>query len=140
MPESVISHSTGDLSSIAKQIIKAGQDVKVIAFTGNLGSGKTTLIGYVCSLLGIDEYMGSPTFSLVNEYDLKNKSGIFHFDCYRIQNEIEMLDIGWEDYLAQNNWILIEWPEKVKNILPTHFLWVNIKVEGDKRRIDWKML
>ena len=125
---------------MSKQIIKAAQAVKVIAFTGNLGSGKTTLIGNICSILGVDEYMGSPTFSLVNEYDLKNKSGIFHFDCYRIQNEIEMLDIGWEDYLAQDNWILIEWPEKVKNILPTHFLWVNIKVEGNKRRIDWKML
>jgi tRNA threonylcarbamoyladenosine biosynthesis protein TsaE len=140
MPESVISHSTGDLSSIAKQIIRAGQNAKVISFTGDLGSGKTTLIGKICDLLGVDEYLGSPTFSLVNEYELKDGSGIFHFDCYRIQNEVEILDIGWEDYLAQNKWVFIEWPEKVENLLPEHFLWVNIKVQGNNRRINWKML
>jgi tRNA threonylcarbamoyladenosine biosynthesis protein TsaE len=140
MSESVISHSTEDLSSIAGQIIKAGQNVRVIAFTGELGAGKTTLIGNICKLLGVVDYRGSPTFSLVNEYELKKDSGIFHFDCYRIKNEIEILDIGWEDYLSQNKWIFIEWPEKVKNILPEHFLWVNIKVDSDKRRIDWKML
>jgi tRNA threonylcarbamoyladenosine biosynthesis protein TsaE len=140
MSESVISHSTEDLSSIAGQIIKAGQNVRVIAFTGELGAGKTTLIGNICKLLGVVDYRGSPPFSLVNEYELKKDSGIFHFDCYRIKNEIEILDIGWEDYLSQNKWIFIEWPEKVKNILPEHFLWVNIKVDSDKRRIDWKML
>jgi tRNA threonylcarbamoyladenosine biosynthesis protein TsaE len=140
MSKSVISHSTGDLSSIAKQIIEACQNVKVISFTGDLGSGKTTLIGKICGLLGADEYLGSPTFSLVNEYELKGGSGIYHFDCYRIKNEVEILDIGWEDYLAQNKWVFIEWPEKVENLLPEHFLWVNIKVEGNNRRIDWKML
>jgi len=66
MPASVISNSTGDLLLIAKQIIEAGQTVKVISFTGDLGSGKTTLIGKICGLLGVDEYLGSPTFSLVN--------------------------------------------------------------------------
>jgi len=140
MPNSVVSHSTEDLSSIAADILEAGKNDKVIVFTGDLGSGKTTLIGNICKFLGADDYQGSPTFSLVNEYELNNGMGIFHFDCYRIRNEVEMLDIGWEDYLAKKNWVFIEWPEKVKNLLPEHFLWVNIKVEGDNRRIDWKML
>lgn len=136
----MVSHSINDLSSIARQIIKAGEKHKIIAFTGNLGAGKTTLIGNICDLLGVNDYLGSPTFSLVNEYELKNNLGIFHFDCYRINSEIELLDIGWEEYLSQNKWVFIEWPEKVKNLLPEHFLWVNIKVEDDNRRINWKLL
>ena len=140
MSTKVVSLSTEDLPTIAKSIIAAGQNVKVIAFTGELGAGKTTLIGEICKLLGVKDYLGSPSFSLVNEYELRNDTGIFHFDCYRIQNEVEMLDIGWDDYLAQNFWVFIEWPEKVENLLPEHFLLVNIKVEEDIRRIDWKML
>ena len=140
MTNSIVSHSTDDLSSIAKQIVKDGQSNKLIAFVGELGAGKTTLIGNICHYLGVNEYLGSPTFSLVNEYELKNKSGIYHFDCFRIQSDEEMLDIGWDEYLQQEKWILIEWPEKIKNILPDHFLLVNIKVDRNKRRIDWEML
>ena len=136
----MVNNSTEDLPLIAKQILDAGQRVKIIVFTGELGSGKTTLIGVICNLLGVKDYLGSPTFSLVNEYVIDKQSGIFHFDCYRLKNEIEILDIGWDDYLSQNNWVFVEWPEKVKNLLPEHFLWVNIKVDGDRRRIDWKML
>ena len=140
MTNSVVSHSTDDLSSIAEQIVLDSQSNKVIAFVGELGAGKTTLIGNICHYLGVNEYLGSPTFSLVNEYELKNKSGIYHFDCFRIQSDEEMLDIGWDEYLQQEKWILIEWPEKIKNILPDHFLLVNIKVDRNKRRIDWEML
>ena len=140
MTNSIVSHSTDDLSSIAKQIVKDGQSNKLIAFVGELGAGKTTLIGNICHYLGVNEYLGSPTFSLVNEYDLKNNSGIYHFDCFRIQSDEEMLDIGWDEYLQQEKWILIEWPEKIKNLLPEHFLLVNIKVDGNNRQIDWKML
>lgn len=140
MTNSVVSHSTDDLSLVAKKLVMASKSCKVIVFVGELGAGKTTLIGNICHYLGVNEYLGSPTFSLVNEYELKDKSGIFHFDCFRIQSDEEMLDIGWDDYLQQNNWILIEWPEKIKNLLPEHFLWVNIKVDGINRRIEWKLL
>ena len=140
MTNSVVSHSTDDLYSIAKQIITASKPYKTIIFVGELGSGKTTLIGNICHYLGVNEYLGSPTFSLVNEYELKKNSDIYHFDCFRIQNDEEILDIGWDDYLQQKKWILIEWPEKIMNLLPEHFLLVNIKVDGNNRRIDWKML
>ena len=140
MSNSVVSHSTDDLSSIAKQIVLESKSSKVIVFVGELGAGKTTLIGNICHYLGVNEYLGSPTFSLVNEYELKNNSGIYHFDCFRINNDEEMLDIGWDDYLQQNKWIFIEWPEKIKNLLPEHFLLVNIKVVGDNRQIEWEML
>lgn len=140
MINSAISNSTDDLYSIAEQIVLASRSNKFIVFVGELGAGKTTLIGNICLYLGVNEYLGSPTFSLVNEYDIKNSSGIYHFDCFRIQSDAEMLDIGWDDYLQQNKWILVEWPEKIKNLLPEHFLLVNIKVDRNKRRIDWKML
>lgn len=140
MTNTVVSHSTDDLSLIAKQIVLDSPSNKIIAFVGELGAGKTTLIGNICHYLGVIEYLGSPTFSLVNEYELKNRSGIYHFDCFRIQSDEEMLDIGWDDYLRQKKWVLIEWPEKIKNILPEHFLLVNIKVDGNNRRIEWKLL
>jgi tRNA threonylcarbamoyladenosine biosynthesis protein TsaE len=140
MTNPVVSHSTDDLSSIAKQIVQDSQSCGVIAFVGELGAGKTTLIGNICHYLGVNEYLGSPTFSLVNEYELKDSSGIYHFDCFRIQSDEEILDIGWDDYLQEEKWILIEWPEKIMNLLPEHFLLVNIKVDGNNRRIDWKML
>ena len=140
MTNSVVSHSTDDLSSIAKQIVHESQSNKFIVFVGELGAGKTTLIGNICHYLGVNEYLGSPTFSLVNEYELNKSSGIYHFDCFRINNDEEMLDIGWDDYLQQNKWIFVEWPEKIKNMLPEHFLLVNIKVDGNNRRIEWKML
>jgi len=140
MSDSVVSHSIDDLSLIAKQIVLESRSSKVIVFVGELGAGKTTLIGNICHYLGVNEYLGSPTFSLVNEYELKNNSGIYHFDCFRIKSDEEMLDIGWDDYLQQNKWIFIEWPEKIQNLLPEHFLLVNIKVVGENRRIEWEML
>jgi tRNA threonylcarbamoyladenosine biosynthesis protein TsaE len=140
MSNYVVSRSTNDLSSIAKQIVLDSPSNKIMAFVGELGAGKTTLIGNICHYLGVIEYLGSPTFSLVNEYELKNSSGIYHFDCFRIQSDEEMLDIGWDEYLQQKKWILIEWPEKIENLLPDHFLLVKIKVDGNNRRIDWKMI
>jgi len=140
MANFVVSRSPDDLPPIAKEIVLEGQTSKIIAFVGELGAGKTTLIGNICHYLGVNEYLGSPTFSLVNEYELKDNSGIYHFDCFRIKSDEEMLDIGWDDYLQQKKWILIEWPEKLKNLLPEHFLLVNIKVDGNNRRIEWEML
>jgi len=139
MSNSVLCSSTEDLFEIAKQIIGSTKGVKTIAFRGNLGAGKTTLIGKICKYLGVTDYQGSPTFSIVNEYEIENNKGIFHFDCYRIKDEYEILDIGWEEYLASDKWVFIEWPEKVENLLPEHFLLVNIEVEEEIRRIEWKM-
>lgn len=141
MNGSASTRSTGDLDKIAKQILDAAKSVKFIAFTGEMGAGKTTLINRLCRQLETDGFQGSPSFSLVNEYVLPDNTMIYHFDCFRISDESEILDIGWEDYLNRNAWIFIEWPEKIKNLLPLHFLWVDIrKDENENRRIVWKML
>ena len=87
-----------------------------------------------------DEFLGSPTFSLVNEYIGKNAFPIFHFDFYRLKKEEEALDIGFEEYLQkEGSWVFVEWPERIENLLPEHFLLVDIKHEKLGRTIQWKM-
>ena len=137
---SAISHSPDDLFPIAQQLINAADPGKIIVFRGPLGAGKTTLIKNLCAALGVNEYTGSPTFSIVNEYQITDHNRISHFDLYRIKDEIELLDIGWDEYLDSGNWVFIEWPEKAQNLLPEHFLSVLINVEDSTRQIDWKIV
>lgn len=90
---------------------------KTLLFYGNMGVGKTTLIKEIAKQLGYKDIVSSPTFSLVNEYDIQNDK-LYHFDFYRIHDEKEALDIGVEEYFYSDYWNLIEWPEKISNILP----------------------
>ena len=132
--------SLDDLHLVADELIKLADKHKVIAFTGNLGAGKTTLIREILSSLSINDFHGSPTFSLVNEYENKNGQMLYHFDFYRIKKEEEALDIGWEEYLEKKDaWVFIEWPERIENLLPEHFLHVNIEHDRIGRTFKWKM-
>jgi tRNA threonylcarbamoyladenosine biosynthesis protein TsaE len=105
-----------ELSEIASQILLDATS-KTILFYGEMGVGKTTLIKEVAKRIGVDELISSPTYAIVNEYELENDR-LFHFDCYRLESEEEALDMGIEDYLFSNNWNLIEWPERIENLLP----------------------
>jgi len=102
---------------IAKEIIQNSTS-KIILFHGDMGVGKTTLIKEICKILGTEDLISSPTFSIVNEYITSNDETIFHFDFYRIDNEEEVYNIGVEDYFDSNHWCLIEWPSVVENLLP----------------------
>lgn len=134
------SHSLDDLHLVADKLIKLANKHRVIAFTGNLGAGKTTLIREILAKLSISDFLGSPTFSLVNEYTNKNGETLFHFDFYRIKNEEEALDIGYNEYLEKKDtWVFIEWPERIENLLPEHFLLVNIQHDKMGRTFKWKM-
>jgi len=125
-------YSLNDLEDVAKALLEQAKDVKIIAFTGNLGAGKTTIISALLKELGVVDFSGSPTFSLVNEYSTSNNEMIYHFDFYRIKDPNEAMDIGWEEYLEnENSWIFIEWPERIEDLLPEHFLFV--KIEHDER-------
>lgn len=89
----------------------------LILFHGEMGVGKTTLIKELAGKLGVTDVITSPTFSIVNEYILETQK-IYHFDFYRIESEEEVLDIGIEDYFEMGSWLFVEWPEKVKRLLP----------------------
>lgn len=110
---------TYDLSSLpqAASTVISGVSGKTILFYGKMGVGKTSLIKEISKQLGCTEMVTSPTFSLVNEYEVKDGL-LYHFDFYRIKNENEAFDFGVEEYFYSNQWTLIEWPEKIPNLLP----------------------
>jgi tRNA threonylcarbamoyladenosine biosynthesis protein TsaE len=118
---------------IAKEIIQNSTS-KIILFHGDMGVGKTTLIKEICKILGTEDLISSPTFSIVNEYITSNDETIFHFDFYRIDNEEEAYNIGVEDYFDSNHWCLIEWPSVVENLLPLENVNVYLAVLEDGQR------
>ena len=117
-----------DLPFVAKEILLKVSN-KTLLFYGTMGVGKTTLIKEISKQLGVTDVINSPTFSLVNEYEIA-KDKIYHFDFYRIKTEEEALDIGIEDYFFSEHWKLIEWPEKISNLLPPN----STKIEMGKNK------
>ena len=89
----------------------------VICLRGEMGAGKTVFTNGLCRALGVCDYVTSPTFTVVNEYDGKDFR-IYHFDMYRIEDEDELLEIGFEEYLGLGGVCVIEWPQNVENSLP----------------------
>ncbi|MDO9261354.1 MAG: tRNA (adenosine(37)-N6)-threonylcarbamoyltransferase complex ATPase subunit type 1 TsaE [Flavobacteriaceae bacterium] len=122
-----------DISKVAAVILEHSKS-KIIAFKGEMGAGKTTLIKELVKILGIDEVTSSPTFSLVNQYQSNHNILVFHFDFYRINQETEAMDMGIEEYFDSGGWCFIEWPEKVKNLLPLKFDEINIKIINEQER------
>ena len=111
-----IKFSLEKIDEIAKKVLQ-NSSTKIIIFSGQMGSGKTTLISSISKILGSNSTVSSPTFSIINEYELPNDK-IYHFDFYRIKNYTEALDIGFEEYLKSDCWNFIEWPEKIYPLLP----------------------
>lgn len=127
-----------DLPRAARDFIDAIGDRRLFAFYGGMGVGKTTFITEVCRLLGADDDSGSPTFSIVNEYQDAGGSPIYHFDFYRLDSPAEALDMGAEDYFYSGNLCLMEWPERVEAILPEETVKVKIEEMPDGcRRISF---
>lgn len=124
-----------DLEELAVKLIREAAANRVIIFNGEMGSGKTTFIKAIGHALGVKEGMSSPTFSIVNEYDNEAGEKIYHFDFYRLKNELEAYDIGAEEYLDSGSYCLIEWPEKIPSLLPQKYVEVSIaKTTNDQVR------
>jgi tRNA threonylcarbamoyladenosine biosynthesis protein TsaE len=123
-----------DLNEVAHDIAGKLGSYKVWLFQGEMGSGKTTLIKAVCKVRGVSETTSSPSFSIVNEYLTADSSKIYHFDFYRIKNEIEALDIGAEEYFYSGQPCFIEWPEKIPSLIPLQYAEVTIQVEPNTKR------
>ncbi len=111
----------------------------VILLQGNLGAGKTTFTTHLCHFLKINEQASSPTFSLINEYTFEDnqvQKTLYHTDWYRINNIQEAIDAGLEDLFSQKNtFVIIEWGEKVKEILPSTFLEIHFEIINDQERL-----
>ena len=126
-------YSLDEINKVAEKILSENPQ-KVILFNGEMGAGKTTLIKVLAEKLGVNDATNSPTFSLVNEYQLPNNQYIYHFDMYRLKNEIEALDMGIDDYLYSGNWCFIEWADKIVNLLPEEHSSIEIKTLPDGKR------
>jgi tRNA threonylcarbamoyladenosine biosynthesis protein TsaE len=119
----------------AEWVIKNIGERKVVAFYGEMGTGKTTLIKEICVKMGCVSNVASPTFAIVNEYPIKSETIIYHFDFYRIVKQKELMDIGFEEYLMSGNYCFIEWPEIGESLLPQETVKINIKVNEKQKRI-----
>ncbi|MBE9517366.1 MAG: tRNA (adenosine(37)-N6)-threonylcarbamoyltransferase complex ATPase subunit type 1 TsaE [Bacteroidetes bacterium] len=123
------------LDSAAAQFLELAGEHVVIAFSGEMGAGKTTFIQALCRRLGVQVEINSPTFSLVNEYFTPAGNSIFHFDLYRIETQEELFDMGYEEYFFSGALCFIEWPEKARNLIPDDALWVNIMIGENEARL-----
>jgi tRNA threonylcarbamoyladenosine biosynthesis protein TsaE len=123
--------SLADLPAAASVLLEATKQEPIILFEGPMGAGKTTLIKEFCSQLGVRENVSSPTFALVNEYEADGGKLIFHFDFYRIREEREALDIGALEYFESGRLCLIEWPSMIPNLLPEHYVLVELQPATD---------
>ncbi len=109
------------------------QSQKILLFYGEMGAGKTTFIKAFCAVLNVEDTVSSPTFSIVNEYQYP-QGIIYHFDFYRLKNQTEALDLGMEEYFYSGEYCLIEWPEKIPDLLPGNYLKISIEVRPDQQR------
>ena len=127
--------STGDLERGAKEFLQVARGQRLIALYGSMGAGKTTFTAALCKVLGVEDPVCSPTFTLVNEYRLPGGESLYHFDFYRLKDSREALDIGLYDYLDSGCLCLMEWPEIVEGLLPEETLAVHIEERPDGTRI-----
>ncbi len=120
-----LTYTQDEISEVAEEILKSSNS-KIFLFYGEMGVGKTTLIKEIVKQLGVTEISGSPSFSIVNEYG-GSEGVIYHFDFYRINNIVEAYDIGVEDYFYSDHYIFIEWPDKIKELLPENSIAISIQ-------------
>jgi tRNA threonylcarbamoyladenosine biosynthesis protein TsaE len=128
----IVSYST--LPEVARQLLHYAQDRKKWIFIGEIGAGKTTLIQSIGEALGVTEAVTSPTFSLVNEYIGRGEQSIYHLDLYRLESEEEAINIGVEDYLYNDAYCFIEWPQLIENLLPDDVVRIKLSVVNDSTR------
>lgn len=127
-----------EIASVAKELIRT-VDSKILCFYGAMGAGKTTLIKALVRELHGAETASSPTFGIVNEYHTSQGELLgYHFDFYRLEDENEALDLGFEDYLNQDVWVFIEWPEKIPSFIPENATNIQItSVNQQTRKITF---
>ncbi|MCA1801833.1 MAG: tRNA (adenosine(37)-N6)-threonylcarbamoyltransferase complex ATPase subunit type 1 TsaE [Rhodothermaceae bacterium] len=134
IPDEVVSTSPEETDRLAASVASTLKPGDVVCLYGDLGAGKTRFVKGVAAFFGIDQNMvSSPTFTLINEYPADIP--VYHFDCYRINDVREAIDIGTEDYLYGNGICLIEWAEKIEAIIPDDALHITIAKLSKSERL-----
>jgi len=127
--------NTSDIPFVAQEFLENFGHNSVFAFDGEMGVGKTTFITGLLTAMGIEEIDGSPTYSIVNSYQSLMFGKVYHLDVYRLNDESEAMDFGIEEMFYSGSICLVEWPEKIKNLLPDNTIWVYIRKKEDNTRI-----
>lgn len=121
----------------ALEILRITEPHRVFAFEGQMGVGKTTFIKKLCEEMGTMDVVNSPTFAIVNVYDVEQpyRGEVYHFDCYRLKDIREAMDFGAEEYLYSGNYCFIEWPEMIEALLPDDTVYIRIvpQENGDRK-------
>ena len=135
MAEQFVSNSEEETEALGRRLGEILDQSTVVAFTGDLGAGKTAFTRGLAKGLDIPDRVTSPTFTIVNEYE-GGRLPLFHFDMYRLSSADELFDIGWEDYLARGGVCVVEWSDNVREALDRHTIWVEIRRgEGQDQRV-----
>ncbi|HOF45314.1 MAG TPA: tRNA (adenosine(37)-N6)-threonylcarbamoyltransferase complex ATPase subunit type 1 TsaE [Bacteroidales bacterium] len=134
-PIKFIAKNEEELTQVAKDLLRSYPDYRIFAFYGDMGTGKTTFIKELCRQLGVKNLTSSPSFAIINEYWSENDEPIYHFDFYRINDKVEVFDIGFSDYLYNGNYCFIEWSEKIEEFLTSDHLHISIEVDDNFYRI-----
>ena len=130
-----LSNCTEDTEALGERLAEKLRPGDVVAYTGDLGAGKTAFTRGLARGLGVTERVTSPTFTIVNEYE-GGRLPLFHFDMYRLSSADELFDIGWEDFLRRGGVCAVEWSETVRDALEPDTIYVDIRRgAGDNQRI-----
>lgn len=132
---SFFSYDKSQLDEVALQLLQEAGEEKVWVFKGQMGAGKTTLIKSLAKALQVTDQVSSPTFGIVNEYETYSIGPIFHFDFYRLEDPIEALDIGIEEYFYSGNYCWLEWAENIGALLPDRLFLIELTIESETRRL-----
>ena len=131
-----VTHSVQETEEAGRAFAQTLHSGDVVACFGDLGSGKTAFTRGVAAGLGYTGRVTSPTFTIVNEYDAPLP--LFHFDMYRLSDEEELFDIGWEDYLSRNGICLVEWSERITGAFPPGT--IRVDINRHPQHEDWRII
>jgi tRNA threonylcarbamoyladenosine biosynthesis protein TsaE len=126
--------TTDSIHELARLLLQQLQPYKIWAFDSPMGSGKTTLIHALCDVLQVSDAVGSPTFSIINQYEAGDGRIIYHLDLYRIRDEEEALQAGVEEVLHSGEFCLVEWPGKTPALFPADTVYLHLEVTGSNSR------